>query len=228
MTVRGSTSAHVVSNRVPPIYDISMPVRPGMLHWGRAPEVTVVESIANGDDGNVTRWLIGSHTGTHLDAPRHFDDAGGEVPTVGLDVLVGPTQVLDLTGIETEITAADLVDAGLGDDTRVLLKTRNCTTALRGTEKPAHWIGITADAADLLVERGVRLVGIDFVTIEAPSGEHTGWPAHIRLCGAGVSILEGADVADVPPGRYTMYCLPILLESEAAPARTILVRDLED
>lgn len=209
------------------LYDISMPVRPGMLHWGRSPEVTVVESIAGGDEGNVTRWLLGSHTGTHLDAPRHFDDAGGEIPSVGLDVLVGPTQVLDLTAVATEITASDLEAAGLGDDARVLLKTRNATTALRGTEKPDHWIGITADAAEALVGRGVTLVGIDYVTIEAPSGEHAGWPAHVRLCGAGVCILEGADVAEVPAGRYTMYCLPILLESEAAPARTILVGDLE-
>src|SRR5215208_7173981 len=114
------------------VHDISVPNHPGMLHYGRKPEKTIVESIANGDPGNVSRWLIGSHTGTHVDAPAHFVDGATTIESVPLDVLVGPAVVLDLTFVTShEIRPEDLLSAGLGDDERVLLKTPNSTGALR-------------------------------------------------------------------------------------------------
>ena len=81
------------------LYDISVPVGPGMLHYGRQPERMMVESMANGDPGDVSRWLIGSHTGTHLDAPAHFHQGGETIENIPIDVFVGPAQVLDLTGV---------------------------------------------------------------------------------------------------------------------------------
>jgi len=205
------------------VHDISVPNHPQMLHYGRRPEKTMVESIANGDPGNVSRWLIGSHTGTHVDAPAHFVEGATTIEDVSLDVLVGPAVVLDLTSVTgQEIGADDLVAAGLGTEERVLLKTPNSTGALRESEK-TPWVGISKEAAELLVERGVRLIGIDFLTIDSPAGE-VDWPVHHVLCGAGVAILEVIDLSEIAPGPYLLAALPIkLVGSEAAPARTVLL-----
>jgi arylformamidase len=205
------------------VHDISVPNHPGMLHYGRKPEKTMVESIANGDPGNVSRWLIGSHTGTHVDAPAHFVEGAATIEDVPLETLVGPALVLDLTSVtSSEIGPEDLIAAGLDDSERVLLKTPNSTGALREAEK-SPWVGLSEAAAELLVERGVRLVGIDYLTIDAPAGE-VDWPVHHVLCGAGVAILEVIDLSDIAPGRYTLAALPIkLVGSEAAPARTVLL-----
>jgi arylformamidase len=208
------------------VHDISVPNHPGMLHYGRKPEKTMVESIANGDPGNVSRWLIGSHTGTHVDAPAHFVEGAATIEDVPLQTLVGPALVLDLASVtSSEIGPEDLIAAGLDDSERVLLKTPNSTGALREAEK-SPWVGLSEAAAELLVERGVRLVGIDYLTIDAPAGE-ADWPVHHVLCGAGVAILEVIDLSDIAPGRYTLAALPIkLVGSEAAPARTVLLEGL--
>lgn len=208
------------------VYDISVPVGPGMLHYGRQPEKMMVESMAEGAAGDVSRWLIGSHTGTHLDAPAHFHHGGETIENIPIDVFVGPAQVLDLTGVESEeITADDLVAAGLDGADRVLLKTRNSTGALRETTK-TPWVGIDSGAAQLLVERGVRLVGIDFLTIDSPAGEAE-WPVHHILCPAGVIILEVIDLSAIPAGTYLLAALPVpLVGSEAAFGRAVLIEGL--
>jgi arylformamidase len=208
------------------LYDISVPVGPGMLHYGRQPEKMMVESMAEGAAGDVSRWLIGSHTGTHLDAPAHFHQGGETIENIPIDVFVGPAQVLDLTGVESEeITADDLVAAGLDGADRVLLKTRNSTGALRETTK-TPWVGIDSGAAELLVERGVRLVGIDFLTIDSPAGEAE-WPVHHILCPAGVIILEVIDLIAIPAGTYLLAALPVpLVGSEAAFGRAVLIEGL--
>jgi arylformamidase len=209
------------------LYDISVPVGPGMLHYGRQPERMMVESMAEGAPGDVSRWLIGSHTGTHLDAPAHFCQGGETIENIPIDVFVGPARVLDLTGVEgSEVTADDLVAAGLDDSDRVLLKTRNSTGALRETTK-TPWVGIDAGAARLLVERGVRLVGIDYLTIDSPAGEAE-WPVHNILCPARVIILEVVDLSEIPAGAYFLAALPVpLVGSEAAFGRAVLVEGLE-
>jgi kynurenine formamidase len=205
------------------LIDLSVHTTESMLHWGRRPERTVVESFANGNACNVTRWLLGAHTGTHLDAPLHYVDGAGPIDAVGLDVLVGPATVLDLTGVTGDVTAADLEAAGVGDAAaRVLLKTTNSTGALRAAEKPQTWVGLAPDGAQLLVDRGVELVGIDFLTIDGPTQTDT-WEAHHVLCGAGIVILECADLAAVDAGAYELTALPIPLRgAEAAPGRAFL------
>jgi kynurenine formamidase len=197
--------------------DVSVPVHGGMLHWGKRPVREEVEQMSEGDNCNVTRWDIGSHTGLHLDAGLHFDDSGDDIAAMELDVLLGDARVLDLTEVETEITAADLEAAGLGDEQRVLLKTKNSAGALQETEKPDEWIGVAPDAAQLLVDRGVRLVGIDFLTIDSPSRDTT-WDTHLVLCPVPVAIAECVDLRAVDSGVYEMALLPVKLRgSEAAP-----------
>jgi kynurenine formamidase len=209
------------------LIDVSVPVHDGMLHWGKRPVREEVEQMSAGDNCNVTRWDIGSHTGLHVDAGLHFDDSGADIAEMELDVLLGPARVLDLTGVETEVTAADLEAAGLGDEGRVLLKTRNSGDALKQTDKPDEWIGVAPDAAQLLVDRGVKLVGIDFLTIDSPSRDET-WDTHLVLCPVPVAIAECVDLEGVEPGVYDMALLPVKLRgAEAAPGGGFL-RPLAD
>jgi arylformamidase len=202
-----------------PLIDVSVPVHGQMLHWGKRPVVEVVESFDNGNACNVSRWLIGSHTGLHVDAQLHFVDGGWPIDELDLDVLIGPARVLDLTAVDGEdITAADLHAAGLGDESRVLLKTENSSVALKRSEiRDHHWVGLAPDAAQLLIDRGVKLVSIDFITIDSPARDQS-WDVHHLLLPAGVAIVECLDLATVPAGLYELVCLPLKLRgSEAAP-----------
>ncbi len=204
-----------------------MDVGPGMLHYGRRPEVYPVEQIATGHAANVSRWLIGSHTGTHVDAQLHFVEGGGTVDALPLEELVGPVRVVDLADVEGQINAACLESAALDGATRVLIKTANSTRALLDVpELVPDYIGVEPDAAQLLVDVGVRFVGLDYITIESHANS-VEWPVHHILCDAGVTILEGADLRYLADGTYFMCCLPVkLVGSEAAPARTILIEGL--
>jgi arylformamidase len=206
------------------IFDITLPIHPGMLHWGRRPEVEIVESLSNGDSSNVTRWRLGAHTGTHVDAPAHFVDGATPIDKVSLHSLVGPAVVADLTGVSGDIGVADLVAAGVAGQRRVLLKTSNSAGPLKQTERAPSWVGLSPEAAGWLIEAGAELVGIDYLTIESHRRTDT-WDAHHALLGAGVLILENADLDAVPAGDYELVCLPAkLVDADGAFARTILIR----
>jgi arylformamidase len=205
------------------IHDITLPIHPEMLHWGRRPEVEIVESLANGDASNVTRWRIGAHTGTHVDAPAHFVDGATPIDRVSLDSLVGPAVVVDMTHVGTDVSAEDLEKAGIEGEKRVLLKTRNSAGPLKETERAPSWVGLDPDAARWVIDHGVELVGIDYLTIESHRRTDT-WDAHHALLGAGVLILENADLDAVAPGRYELVCLPAKLAgADGSFARAILI-----
>ena len=202
---------------------LNIPISTEMLHWGRRPTYEMVERIEDGYPSDVSRWLIGAHTGTHVDAPSHFVPGGATVDEIALDSVVGPVRVLDLRHVEEEITADDLAAAGAYGAQRVLLRTRNSVDALTRTTKSETWVGLGQSGAQWLVERGVLFAGIDYMTMEAPA--HTEeWPTHVALCGAGIVILENADLSRVEPGDYLMVCQPVAFEGrEAAPAQTVLL-----
>jgi arylformamidase len=204
------------------IYDITLPIHPEMLHWGRRPEVEVVESLATGDASNVTRWRLGAHTGTHVDAPAHFVDGATPIDEVSLHALVGPAVVVDVTHVRGDVEAADLEAAGVAGAKRVLLKTSNSAGPLKETERAPQWVGLSPGAAGWLIEHGVELIGIDYLTIESHRRTDT-WDSHHALLGAGVLILENADLDKVPPGDYDLVCLPAkLVGADASFARAIL------
>lgn len=203
--------------------DINIPIHGDMLHWGRRPTFEMVEQIADGFASDVSRWLIGAHTGTHVDAPSHFVPGSTTVDQIALESVVGPVRVLDLRAVTEEITAEDLEAAGAEGAERVLFRTRNSTDALTRTEKSETWVGLGPSGAGWLADRGVRFAGNDYMTIEAPA--HTqDWPTHVILCEAGIVILENADLSRVEPGDYLMVCQPVPFEGrEAAPAPTVLL-----
>ena len=192
------------------IIDVSVPVRPGMITYPGDPEVRLerVSSIGDGDVVNLSRLDLGVHSGTHVDAPLHFVDGGPSVETLPLDVLVGPCVVVD--GLVPAV-----VPPGAE---RVLFKTPNSRLWERA-EFSEDFVALDAEAARELVAAGVRLVGIDYLSI----GDEE---AHRVLLGVGVVAVEGLDLREVEPGEYRLVCAPLKLEgAEGAPARVLLLRD---
>lgn len=207
------------------IYDISLPIYPGMPLWPGDPGVVMerVEKMEDGAEANVTRLSLGAHTGTHVDAPYHF--LGGSTPTVdqlSVKMLTGRAYVLHLPDVDL-ITARVLEQAEIPPRTRRLLfKTRNSNLwEANPLGFQADFVAISPDGAQHLVERGVKLVGVDYLSV-APFTESG--PTHTILLKAGVVVVEGLDLSRVSQGRYTLHCLPLkLLDCEGAPARAILI-----
>jgi arylformamidase len=198
------------------IIDISVPVRPGMIIYPGDPTVSLerVMSIADGGVCNLSRLECGVHTGTHVDAPVHFIDGAPAAESLPLDVLIGPARVVDLTGAE-RLDAAALDGLELGE--RILLKTRNSELWAQDSFSEDH-VGLTESGAKALVAGGVRLVGIDYLTIGDEDAHHV-------LLGAGVVAVESLDLRGAEPGEYELICAPLkLVGSDGAPARALLVR----
>ncbi len=206
------------------IYDVSLPIRSGMMVWPGDADVVVetVRSQADGSRANVSAARLGLHTGTHVDAPCHFIAGAAGVDSLALDALIGAAWVAELpTG--GPITARDFAHAGIpGEAQRLLLKTRNSALWERPGFCPdfAH---LTPDAARWIVERGVRLIGVDYLSVEAFAGDGS---THEILLGAGVVVLEGLNLSEVSSGWYTLYCLPLkILGGDGAPARVVLAAE---
>ena len=205
-------------------YDITLTITPEMIVWPGDPPVNMqrTSSITSGDSSNVTQITMSCNTGTHVDAPDHFLNNGKTVESLSLDLLMGRVYVLHLPDVNL-ITASVLMDADIPPRTRRLLfKTRNSDYWANGNKEfQTDFVGLSVDAAELLVDRNVRLVGVDYLSV-APF--KMGKPVHTILLDAGVVVIEGLDLSRVSQGRYTLHCLPLKLGgAEGAPTRAILV-----
>ena len=187
-----------------------------MVTYPGDPTVTLerVVSIAEGGVCNLSRLDFGVHSGTHVDAPVHFVDGAPAAEALPLDVLIGPARVLDLTAAERlDAAAFDAVELA----PRVLLKTRNSELWARDSFAE-DFLALTEDGARALIDGGVRLVGIDYLSI----GDEA---AHQALLAAGVVAVESLDLREVEPGEYELICAPLkLVGSDGAPARVLLRR----
>jgi arylformamidase len=208
------------------IYDISIPISPTMPTYPGDPAVTIepMLQIAQGDAANVSRLTLGNHTGTHVDPPVHFIPGGKTVDQLDLKVLVGAARVVDLTRVEHEITANDLARARIPrGTTRLLFKTRNSLLWDR-TEFVKNFVGIAWDAAEWLVEHRIKLIGIDYLSVETFGAREP--RTHRTLLGANIIVVEGLNLAGIKPGKYTFIGLPLKIKAgDGAPARAILIRD---
>lgn len=208
------------------IYDISLPISSSLPVWPGDPPVTLeqIESIETGAIANVTRLTASVHSGTHVDAPHHFLNDGRTVEQLPLEILTGPCYVVQLPDGVEAITAEALESMSLPHGmTRILFGTRNSRRWAQGAVSfHEDFVAVTADGAHWLVEHGIRLAGIDYLSI-APYADSI--PTHEILLRAGVVVLEGLDLSAVPRGFYELYCLPIkLLGAEGALARAILIQ----
>lgn len=207
------------------IYDVTLLLSPKLPSWPGDPplQTELVSSLEAGANANVTKLTMSVHSGTHLDAPRHFLRDGATVESLPLEVLIGPAHVVRIPDEATLLDSRVLEDAGIPPDaSRVLFKTRNSTLWARGvSEFQTDFAAIPEDGARWLAARGVRLVGIDYLSV-APYRKGT--PTHQALLRAGVVIVEGLDLSAVEAGVYDMYCLPLKLAgADGAPARVILI-----
>jgi arylformamidase len=209
-----------------PIYDVSVPISNELPTWPGDPSVqlTVWRSISAYDAANVSMLNLGAHTGTHVDAPAHFIDGAAKIESLPLDVLIGPAQVIETSDDLRVINEEFVLTHCAPDTTRVLFKTPN--SAFWSESEPVFHTDFTyldLNAAQRLVEQGIKLVGIDYLSIEkydSPNHE-----THLALLSYGVVILEGLNLTDVPAGNYELICLPLRLRTDkgdGAPARVVL------
>jgi arylformamidase len=207
------------------IYDITLSIGPELPLWPGDPPL-VLERAASMDDGahaNVSRLACGVHIGTHVDAPHHFLNDRRTVESLPLDALIGPARLVQIPDAVDVITEEALERAAIPTGTsRLLLKTRNSSLWARGeADFRPDFVGISADGAAWLVRRGVRLIGIDYLSV-APYKQSV--LTHRALLEPGIVIVEGLDLSAVPPGEYQLICLPLKLAgSDGAPARAVLI-----
>ncbi len=209
---------------MPRIYDISIDIVAGGVTYPGNPPIAfeLQQALARGDGANVSTLSFGSHTATHVDAAKHFFDDGQTVEQLPLDRLVGPCVVLEFDDNVMAIGRAELEKHDLAGVTRVLFKTRNSRSLQKRSEFVKDYTYVSPEGAEGLVGLGIELVGVDYLSVEQfRSGHHR---THRTLLGARVIIIEGLALADVPPGRYELICLPLKLRGlDGAPARAILV-----
>ena len=205
------------------LIDVTVPIDSNLATYpGNTPfSLEGIKRLARGDSSNVSTLHLSAHAGTHVDAPRHFFDEGGGVESLPLEMLCGRTRVVELT-TRKAVTAEDLAGFDLREDVRLLLKTAN--SRLWGTpDFHQDFIGVSEGAARFLVDRGVKVLGVDYLSVEPY--KTPGAPAHHVLLGAGTIVIEGLNLRDVEPGTYEMFCLPLaLVGADGAPARVILRR----
>ncbi len=205
------------------IYDITVPVSNSTVVYPGDPaiEINAQSCMSSGDSSNVSMVSLGTHTGTHIDPPYHMMENGANLDQVSLESLVGSCYVChckDAMVIEVE----DLEGAGIPEGTsRVLFRTRNSEFWSEPQFRP-DFTYIDPQAAAWLINRGVKLVGIDYLSVDEPNSDTH--PTHMKLIGAGVLILEGLDLRKVTKGIYTLVCLPLKIAGgDGGPARAILI-----
>lgn len=206
------------------MYDISLTLSESIPTWpgDRGAEFKKLLELSKGEMANVTAIKMSAHTGTHVDAPCHFLKDGYSVEKLSLEVLIGKAVVVDALDAKL-ITKEVLEEINIPSNTeRLLIKTRNSEQWENGaTEFIEDYVAISADGAEYLVEQGVKLIGVDYLSV-APFDRLVA--THQILLKAEVVVLEGINLTEISPGIYTLYCLPIKIAgSDGAPARAILV-----
>lgn len=207
------------------IHDISIGLTPDVPVWpGESPILLQrLKSISHGNSSNVSALNGGVHTGTHVDAPFHFLEGGATVEALSLNALVGRARVVEVTAKRTigpkELDAASIPAGTL----RLLLKTSNSKLWVKSPSKfDRDFVALSPEGAEWVVERGMRLIGIDYLSIEPFSAREP--VVHKTLLGAEVVVVEGLNLTGITPGSYDLVCLPLkLVGSDGAPARTILI-----
>jgi arylformamidase len=205
------------------IYDVTVPIRAGMPIYEGDPGLSIEawSAMSKGDSANVSFLHFGAHTGTHVDAPAHFIEGGNKIDSLPLDILIGPARVVRVPDALVEIDPEFLNGCDLTGVTRVLFHTRNSSFWNEGFRK--DFTHVMPEAAELLVQHGIKLVGNDYLSVEKfRSGHHR---THLTLLRNGVVIVEGLNLSEVPAGDYELICLPLKIAGGAgdgAPARVVL------
>lgn len=201
------------------IIDISLPIYEGMAIYPNNPPVKI--KPLKTPTTNISEITLGSHTGTHIDVPRHISEKGIGVDKIKLNQLIGPARVLDMTHCKTAITLNDLRKKGIKQGERILVKTRN---SKRGLKKfYPDYVYLDGEAAEYIAKQKITLFGIDSLSIKQ-KGNPDSRP-HTELLKNNIIIIEGLNLRKVIPGIYNLFCLPLnLVGLDGSPARVILIK----
>ena len=202
--------------------DISVPIYTGMVHWPDNPPVRIerMQDLSRGDAANVSKIELGAHTGTHMDAPRHFLADGAGLDEMPLDASIGKARVINIEHPQA-ILPAELEPHNLQARERVLFRTRNSDRCWKDDHFVEDFVYISAAAAQYLVKRQVRTIGIDYLSVGGYV--YDGVETHQILLSAGIWLIEGLNLSAVNPGIYELVCLPLRVTgADGAPARAIL------
>lgn len=204
------------------IYDVTIPIREDMVMYANElkPTIKTLCSMDKGKDYNLTLLTLSSHTGTHIDAPRHFVRDGITMGEIPMDRFVGKVKVFELRD-RKRITASDLEGLPIGEGDRVFFKTDN-VHLVEDEAFTRDYCSLDGSAAQYLVDRGVIVVGIDYLSVEDADFSAD---VHVKLLGAGIVLYEGLDLREVSEGVYDLVGLPLKTDGcEGAPARVILMK----
>lgn len=207
------------------IIDVTVPLSADVPTFPGDPrfEMRFEHSMDEGKPYNVAHMSLGVHSGTHVDAPHHFINGAATVDQLPLEILMGKARVVEI-GDRERIRRAELEALDLRDDIRVLFKTR-MSGQLRGAPFQEDFVYVDPEAAAYLVQSGIKLVGVDYLSIERFGSKE--FAAHHALLGAGVVVVEGLDLSEAEPGEYDMACLPLrIVGADGAPARVVLRKRL--
>ncbi len=231
-----SSKAGKISNQVSEWIDITIPLRHAMVHWPSdpSPQIVRLKDANAGDKVTLTDLHFISHTGTHIDAPLHFIRNGGTIDKMPLDTAIGIARVIEIKDKES-IKPEELIPYNIQKGERILFKTQNSSNLYHTDEFFKKYVFITPESAEYLVDRGIRLVGLDYITVSAyeTENEYASIPqyqvesgihrTHRAFLGNGIYIMEGINLSQAKAGNYELISLPIKLENgDAGLTRAIL------
>jgi arylformamidase len=202
--------------------DITVPISNKLVHWPGDPPVSIerINDMEKGDTNNVSKICMGSHTGTHADAPRHFIKNGQKIDMMPADQMIGIARVIEIHHARY-ITPEELLEHNIRRGERILFKTRNSSHAWHNSVFDKNFVSISNEAADFLAQRALKVVGIDYLSVGGFKDD--GIYIHRTLLGNGIWLIEGLDLSKIRPGKYYLTCLPLKLESgDGAPVHAIL------
>ncbi len=202
--------------------DISVYIRNGMVHWPGDPPTSIrpIHDMRKGSEDNVSHLSLGTHTGTHMDAPHHFFERGRGIDTVPLDAVIGPARILDVRG-QNVIHAEDLMSHNVKRGERILLRTSNSPRAWKTSSFDKDYVYLAPDGARYLASLPALVVGIDYLSVGGDGEE--GAETHRALLRAGIWIIEGLNLSRLHPGHCELICLPLkIMGADGAPARAVI------
>ncbi|MGI2335532.1 MAG: cyclase family protein [Dehalogenimonas sp.] len=202
--------------------DISVNLSDGMVHWPGDPPVNIVrvQDLDKGDTHSLSRLTMGSHSGTHVDAPSHFIRGAASISDLGPDVLIGPARVIEIENQDV-INIDELRRHQFQPGERVLFKTRNSDFWKASVKFETDFVHISVEAAEFLAQAGISVIGVDYLSVGGY--KQNGSQVHQVLLKAGIWLIEGLDLSPVGPGVYDMICLPLKIKhGDGSPARAVL------
>ena len=209
------------------LFDISVPVSSALPVWPGDSQIILerYRAISKGDASNDSRLACSVHSGTHVDAPAHVLKNGLTVDQLPLDALIGRATVVEFQ--QADVITPDILAALElpSETTRLLFKTRNSALwADPGHQFNPDFTALNSEAAEWVVRKGIRLIGIDYLSVQMFNENEPS--THSILLDSGVIVVEGLNLQEVQPGNYQLICLPIkLVGGDGAPARAILIEE---